>query len=232
MTQAVTLATRHTTFIITLIPVTQSDPFTMVRSLETMLPKITPPTKKKKNKHRRSTKKKKIAGSLIIELRYFQSIETDGSNDDDSSFSSRSSSSDDEGDDSGSEELSSSSSYDEEVEFRRRIHYLEKIDCGQIQIKRAVVPVPSSYIELQGHFAISFPQHDALLMVEREDGSQILPHETNFEQNEVIIFREFQPFSRREEAQIYTKGIAANWEQQDYLPSIQNSRTTMHKINS
>lgn len=201
-----------------------------------MLPKIVNPAKKKKKKkHKHSNKKKTYVGNLIVELRYFQPIEIDSLNDNDDSTSLSSSTSRIENDDDDEEESefvepsSSSSDCDEVAEFRQRLNYLDKIECGKIQIKRAVVPVPSSFVELQGHFTIAFPQHDALLMVEREDGSQILPHETRFNQNEVIIFREFQPFSRREAAN--TRGIVANWEQLEYLPSNEYSRT-VHKNNN
>ena len=86
-----------------------------------------------------------------------------------------------------------------------------------VKIKKVKIPIPSTYAELQAFFSSKFSE-DGLFVCERlTDGTVLSPYdkELNFTPGEVLIFREFQPRSRKIELERNKKAI--NWENNIYF---------------
>lgn len=88
------------------------------------------------------------------------------------------------------------------------------------KIKKFSVPIPKSYVELQSLVAAKIG-FNRLFICERENGRQIFPHDDQFEENETIVFREFQPFMLR--TNLNQKRLPATWERDYYFPSVSTS---------
>lgn len=72
--------------------------------------------------------------------------------------------------------------------------------CGyykDLQLFRIVIPTPSSYEELQQKIALKGPCASGIAIIERPDGTQVLPTDI-IENGEVIIFREIRPHARED----------------------------------
>lgn len=92
---------------------------------------------------------------------------------------------------------------------------VSKYDNHKVRIERIEVPFPTTYTELQTSVALNF-KLDRLFICERENGERVLPYEKSFQENEVLIFREFQPSTLR--LNLNMKKVATTWERDSYNP--------------
>lgn len=86
----------------------------------------------------------------------------------------------------------------------------------QLQISQVVIPKPCSYEDLQRKIAEAAPNRLGLAIIERPDGSQVSPRD-EFEEGEVIIFREIRPVLEMEDTnQMLFGSRSASWEKDTY----------------
>lgn len=135
-------------------------------------------------------------GTIILELRWFEPSVTDDNKIeyDDIDF---------ECDECRQEAL-------EKKESKRQSFYQE------LQVSQVVIPKPYSYEDLQRKIAEIAPSKLGLAILERPDGSQVLPRD-EFEEGEVIIFREIRPVLEIEDNDNMLFGNrSASWENDIY----------------
>lgn len=153
-------------------------------------------TTQKKSLCKHKLKRDIRRGTIILELRWFESIGTGENNVEHNDL-------DSECDECRQEAL-------ERKESKRQSFY------KGLKISQVVIPKPLSYEDLQRKIAEVAPNKLGLAIIERPDGSQVLPQD-EFEEGEVIIFREIRPALDIEDTnQILVGNHSASWENDTY----------------